>query len=214
MGLRADRHHRDQRVVGVEHGGTVGRQRLDQLALGQGDLLLGAELPDVGPAHVEHQRDVGWGDRAQLGQVADSTRAHLQDQVARLPVGPQHRQRQAELVVEGPGRRHGGAGVGQHARQHVLGRGLALGAGDRDDPEPDALLTQSLEHDARQLLQRDPGVVDHHGGCTGRSRAEDSSGAALDRRHRVVVPVDVLAREGDEESARLRRPAVEERRSR
>ena len=84
-------------------------------------------------------------------------RAHLQDQVARLPVGPQHRQRQAELVVEGPGGRHRGACVGQHAGEHVLGRGLALGAGDREDPEPDALLTQSLEHVRARAPAAPPG---------------------------------------------------------
>ena len=49
VGAGARRHRQDPRVVGVEHGRPGGRvERVDDLALGERDLLLGAELADVG----------------------------------------------------------------------------------------------------------------------------------------------------------------------
>ena len=80
--LGAGGHRGHEGVVEVEHRRTVGPQRLDELALRHGDLLLGAELPDVGLAHVEDQRDVGRSDRTQLGEVADPTGSHLEQEVA------------------------------------------------------------------------------------------------------------------------------------
>ena len=82
------RHRGDQRVVGVEHRDPVVGQRLDELALGCGDLLLGAELAEVRLADVEHQRDVGRRDRAELGDVPDAAGAHLEDQVAGVGCRP------------------------------------------------------------------------------------------------------------------------------
>ena len=51
-------HRGDEVVVGVEHGGAVGGQRLDDLALGLRDRLAAAELPDVGGADVEDRGDL------------------------------------------------------------------------------------------------------------------------------------------------------------
>jgi hypothetical protein len=51
----AGRHREHQGVVRVEHRDPVVGQRLDQLALGHGDLLLRPELPEVRAADVEHQ---------------------------------------------------------------------------------------------------------------------------------------------------------------
>ena len=54
-GARGHRGH--ERVVGVEHGDAVGRQRLDQFALGLRDRLARAELAEVRGADVEHDAD-------------------------------------------------------------------------------------------------------------------------------------------------------------
>ena len=204
-------HGGHERVVGVEHGATVRGQGLDELALGHRDLGLGAELADVRLADVEHQRDVGRGDRAQLGEVADPACAHLQDEEAGPVVGAQHGQRQAQLVVERPGGGHGGRVVGQHPGQHVLRGGLALGPGDGDHRERAAALAPPGEDDPRELLECGLGVVDEHGGHPGGSTPQDRGGAALDRPRCVVVAVHPLTREGDEQAAGLGAAAVQER---
>ncbi|GAA3418895.1 hypothetical protein GCM10018952_56280 [Streptosporangium vulgare] len=61
-GAGALRHRGHQRVVGVEHGHALGGQRLDQLALGPGDLRLAAEDAQVGGADVEDHADPRRGD--------------------------------------------------------------------------------------------------------------------------------------------------------
>ena len=65
------------------------------------------------------------------------------------------------------------------------------------------LLAPPGEDDPRELLERGLGVVDEHGGHPGGAAPEDRGGTALDRARRVVVAVDPLAREGDEQAARL-----------
>src|SRR5205085_746656 len=71
----------------------------------------------------------------QLRDVAPPASPHLDDQVAGARVGAQHRHRHAQLVVERAARGDGGALGGEDGGEHVLGRGLALRAGQRDDRE-------------------------------------------------------------------------------
>ena len=128
----AGRHREHQRVVGVEHRDAVVGQRLDQLALGYGDLLLRPELTEVRAADVEHQRRRraarsrrarrcarrrGRPSRAPGSRVDSSTRSTVSGSPSSL--------------LKEPRGRHRRAGVGQHLREHVLGAGLALGARDR-----------------------------------------------------------------------------------
>ena len=93
-------HRPDQRVGGVEHREPIGRQGLDQLALGLGDRRLAAELAHVGLPDIEHHADLRRCDLAQVGDVADSPGPHLGDQVSGVLVDPADRQRHAELVVQ------------------------------------------------------------------------------------------------------------------
>ena len=58
-------------------------------------------------------------------------------------------------------------------------------------------------HVPGQQPERDDRVVDHDGGHAGRPGAEHRGGAGGDRAVGVVVAVDVLARDRDEEAARL-----------
>ena len=67
---RVSRKRRDARIVGVQHGGAVRRQRLDQLALGRGDAFDRIEKFDVRVADVGHHADVRLGDRGQLANLA------------------------------------------------------------------------------------------------------------------------------------------------
>ena len=129
-------------------------------------------------------------------------------------VDPQHGQRQPELVVEGAAGRDRRAGVGQHLGEHVLGAGLALGAGDREHRQGVGRPATSARRPGRQRLQRRLHVVDDDRGHPGRTRAEDAPRRRPDRGRGVVVPVDVLARERDEQPGGLGAAAVEERRRR
>ena len=128
-------------------------------------------------------------------------------------VGAQHRQGKAELVVERPGGRDRGAGVGQHAGEHVLDRGLALRAGDCEDPRAVARLPQTPEHLPCELLQRGAGIGHEHRRHARGAGPEHGRCATLDRLGRVVVTVDVLPLERGEQPAAFRSPAVEERRA-
>ena len=108
-------------VVGVEDGGPVRPQAGDDLRLGRGDSLDGAEAAHVGVADHEDSGRVQGGDVGEVGDVARSGGSHLQDEVAGGLVGLQHGQRQTDLIVEaGPGR-HRGAGGGQELAGEVLG---------------------------------------------------------------------------------------------
>ena len=89
--------------------------------------------PGVGAADVEHRADPRRGDVAQLGDVADAAGRHLQHQVPGRLVGPEHGQRQAELVVEGADGGDRRAEPVDHLGGEVLGRGLARRPGDPDD---------------------------------------------------------------------------------
>ncbi len=57
-GCRARRHSGHQIVVGVEDRDAICRQRLDELALRDGNVFPRAELPDVGGANIEHHTDL------------------------------------------------------------------------------------------------------------------------------------------------------------
>ena len=124
-------HGRHLGVVGVEHGRAVGREGLDQLPLGLGDRLPGAEHAQVGLADVEDHPD-GWpGQAGQGGDVAGAAGAHLDHHRLGAGLDPGQGQGQADLVVERRLVGHGLQAGGQDGGEQVLGGGLAVGPGDR-----------------------------------------------------------------------------------
>ena len=127
-------------------------QRLDEFALGDGDPLGAAELAEVRGADVEHHADAGPGDPAEPGDVPGAAGAHLQHEEAGLLVGAEHGERQADVVVVGPGRADRRPRGGQHLAEQVLGRGLAGGAGDRQGRQPAG--HQPGVHPGRQAAER------------------------------------------------------------
>ena len=204
-------------VVGVEDGYSLGPQAGDDLRLGRGDSLDGAEPTHVGVADHEDPGRVQRGDVGEVGDVARSGGPHLQDEVAGGLVGLQHGQRQADLVVEaGPGG-HCGAGGGQELTSEVLGGGLAHRAGHRHHGETIALLgcrlAQCLQVGAGQRAEGRHGVLhedEPHGRVLGLPLGQSAAGglqvgddgadgAQVAGRSQVGVAVGALAVHGDEQ---------------
>ena len=204
-------------VVGVEDGDSLGPQAGDDLRLGRGDSLDGAEPTHVGVADHEDPGRVQGGDVGEVGDVPGSGCPHLQDEVAGGLVGLQHGQRQTDLVVEaGPGR-HRGSGGGQELTGEVLGGGLAHRAGHRHHGETLTALgcapAQPLQVGAGQRAEGRHGVLhedEPHGRRLGlplgQSAAgglqvgdDGSDGTQGPGRSQVGVAVGALTVNGDEQ---------------
>ena len=80
--------------------GAVRGQRREHLGLGRRDRLHRAEQLDVDRPDVGDHRDVGLGDRRQLGDLAGAAHRHLEHQHVGLRRRLEHRQRQPDLGVE------------------------------------------------------------------------------------------------------------------
>ena len=201
---RGDGRHRDDAsVVRVQHRDTAGADRLDQLGLRLQCLLDAAEAARVGQAHHQHDTHVRGDQTGQTRDLAGSGGAELADEEAGLRADAQHRQRRADLVVERAARRDGVALVLQDARQHVLGGGLAVRAGDADDPQLPARADGGHDH-PREVGEGRDGIRDD-------DLADGRVDASLhDRQHRTgldggldeVVAVGDLAGFRDEDVTR------------
>ena len=109
-----------------------GRQPGDQLGLGRGDRLDGAEQLEVHRPDADDHADVGLGDRGQLGDLAGAAHRHLEHQHLGARRRAEDLQRQADLGVEVRARGDRAAVRREQREQQVLGRGLAGRAGDAD----------------------------------------------------------------------------------
>ena len=139
---------------------------------------------------------------AQVAEVPDAAGAHLQHQEPGVRVGLQHGVRQAELVVERAGRRHGRAEPGAAA-----GAIRSLVVVLPDEPVmPTTVRSGSRSSTARAsrpIAVRQVGDHDRrHAGD--RAAAEHRDRAGGDGRGGEVVAVDLLAGERDEQAARGR----------
>lgn len=119
-------HRDDAGVVGVEDGGAAGCEAAHEFALGPCDGRARAELPDVGLADIEHDRDVGCDQAGEVGDVADVAGAHFEGEETGVRVGAQHGQGHAELVVARTVCGDGRPGARKDHGQQILGAGLAL----------------------------------------------------------------------------------------
>ena len=162
----------------------------------------------MGVAHAQLDGHVGGDDVRQVGDVAGTGGTHLQDKVARRLVGQQHRQGQANLVVE---RELGGDRrpvLAHDLEQQVLRGRLTDGSRHRDDIQVTAT-AQLLDVSARQRPQRlgrilddDLGhglvdlVLDDDGDCAARCRTghEGMTVGALTAARNVERPCLSLAR--------------------
>jgi hypothetical protein len=121
-----------KRLLGHDRGPTLG-QRRDDLGLRLRDLLDGAQQLEVHRADARDHTNVGPGDRAQLGDLAEPAHAHLADDDLRFLVDPRQGQRKADLVVVSALRGDRLRMRPTHGREDVLRRRLARRAGDPDD---------------------------------------------------------------------------------
>ena len=164
----------------------------------------------MGGADVEDDAHLGRGDLAQVGDVPDAAGAHLGHQEPGVGLESGHRERQPDLVVEVAVRRDGRTGRLQDLSQQVLGRGLALRAGDGRDPQ--AAGAPAIDLVARDPAQRQQRILGQQARA---SRVR--YGARNHSRHRPgrerggheVVSVGVFTREGDEERARLDQAGID-----
>ena len=129
----------------------------------------------------------------------------------------QHRQRRADLVVERGARRDGLALVLEDPGEQVLGRGLAVGAGDPDDAEvaahPRTRATTWRARSARAAIASATTIWRDRDAATTRSTMRDGR-AARDGGVDEQVAVGHLAGLGDEDPARARSAASRCRRRR
>ena len=127
-------HPPDPLVVGVEDRRAVGRQRLDELALGPLDRVERADPATGGRGWTAVTTPIrGRADRGQLGDLAADVHAHLEDGGLVLRAEAQDGQRQADLVVLVALALERPEAAAQDRRDRVLRRGLGDGAGDADD---------------------------------------------------------------------------------
>jgi hypothetical protein len=146
-------HGGDERIVGVEHRCAVGRQGLDQLALGRRHAGQVAEQLQMRSGDDGDDAHLRVGQLAQRCDVAWAPGAHLHHQrfdiVGRIAQG----QRDADLVVERPLARRGDQVRSQHPRHQILHGRLTHRTGDADDAGRHA-----VPGEAGQVVQRRPGV--------------------------------------------------------
>ena len=137
---RDDRRHRcaighggHPRVVGVEHRGAAGGQRLDQLALGPRRRRRSCRTSRVCTARDRVTTPiVGRAIAHSSAMWPTPARAHLDDDRLGAVRRVEQRERHAELVVERPLAGRGDQPLARMRRQQVLRRRLADGPGDAD----------------------------------------------------------------------------------
>ena len=132
-------HRRDARVVRVEDGPAVGRQRLDELALAGLDGLDRAGPRDMHAAHRGDDADGGPRQSRQERDLALRVEAHLEHRHLVLRAQAQQRQRQADLVVLVARVAQHPEASGQDLRRELLRGGLGERAGDAHDERREAV---------------------------------------------------------------------------
>ena len=202
---------RHQRIVGVHHRRGRGPQPPVELGLGLGHAVQRAEPFEVCRRHAGDDPDVGFGDLGETPDLAGAVHAELEDgddvgigqaeqgegqpdQIVLRARRPQHPARAERPLQDG--------------RQHLLGGGLAVAAGDRDDARTVAAAVEGGE-----VAEGRQGVAHHDDATSGHplfqrtfqdDRARATAGGVADEGVTVVR----VAPDGDEELPRRERPAV------
>ncbi|CAM5196482.1 hypothetical protein CDEN61S_04220 [Castellaniella denitrificans] len=196
-------------LVGREHRHAVGGQRLQHGAVLARHGLDRAHEFLVLALRVVHQRHRRLGDGGQHGDLARMVHAQFQHGGAVRRAQAQHRQRQADVVVEVAARRQASvlAAPGRQDRgDHFLGRGLAVAAGHCDDRHAE------LAPPGRgRAPQGQAGVAQHDLGQAGAGHRPGDDGRARPGpggRVQVVVAVEAFALERQEQRAGRQRAGV------
>ncbi|MCY1420462.1 hypothetical protein D9M71_360830 [compost metagenome] len=121
------------RIVAIEYRDAIGIQAFEDFALGLDDLVLSAELADMGGSGIGDDRHLRPGQTHGVGDLADARGAELDHRAAVIGADLQQGQRRAEVVVQvAAGGQHRATGA-QDAGEHLLDRGLTAGAGNGHD---------------------------------------------------------------------------------
>ena len=198
-----------QRIVTVEDGKPVRRQVFKYLALGLQDALPRvAQIFDVGIAHVGDNGDIGPHQSAQIAYLAKVVHARLDDRSLVLRRQVQQSQRRADVVVVVGLSLQGIVPLGQDGGHHLLGRGLAGGAGDLHHGQSEAAAIPGS-----QGAQGQTGVLHQHVGLMGQQLVwtagrQAALCAAGEGGVNIGVAVEALAGQGDKQLARRDGAAV------
>ncbi|EXI77992.1 MAG: hypothetical protein AW12_03079 [Candidatus Accumulibacter sp. BA-94] len=199
-------------VVGVEDSHAVFVETAVDAALFGGNRLQRTHPLQMRPLGIGHHGDAGASDSGQIGDLARMIHPHLDDRGAMRRVQLEQGERQTDVVVEvALGGQHRAVESDlQDARDHLLGGGLAIAAGHRQQRQREAIAPVG-----RQRTQRQAGLGNPKQGQTSDQQAigavcrhHRGSGATRHRRGEVVVAVEMLAAQGDEQLARGNCPTV------
>ena len=213
-GAEGDRHQPVVQVglerlgVGGDDGAIALAELGEDLGLGLGDRLQGAQELQVDGADVGDRRDVRLRDLAQLGDLPAAPHRHLQHQRLRLGRGTEHGQWQADLGVVVL--RAGMDAQGQDRVADVLDRRLAHRPRDPDDPAPELAPpgpSERLQRGERIGRGQHPAATVFRPalgrGARQGARAlrldHDAPGSGLERPRGELAPVGVLARQAEEQ---------------
>ena len=190
-------------IVCVDHGGVVGAERGEHLALALRDAFKAAEAFEVGRAGIDHQPDARPRDRRKMGDLAEVVGAHLDHGIAMRGFEAAQRQRHADVVVQVAARDETRAGAAEDRARHLLDRRLAVAARDADDRASEIAAPGAREgRERRQRVAHDHLRQRHRDrSCDQRARR-----AALERLGHELVRIEAIAAQRHEQRARLERP--------
>ena len=192
-------------IIRVDDRRRAGRETLNHLAFGARHTLQAAEALEVLRARIRDHADRRPCDAYQAGDLACPIGAHLHDREAMRGLETQHREGHADVVVEIAAGGEAAARLSENRCRHLLGRRLAVAAGDTHQRTGERLapaLRGALERRLR-VRHDDLGelrgllLVHQRAGCAGRHG----------RAHEFVA-VEARAVQRDEQLARRERARV------
>ena len=198
------------RVVPVQHRkAAVFFQAFEDFALGFGDLLQVAEMPDMGFLDIGDDGEVGADQPGQIGNLAEMVHAKLEHGVIRVPGEPGQTEWRADMIVQitraGMDRTKGG----KRCRQGILGAGLADAAGHG---QHFCRCARPGRH--RDIREAAENVFDHEQGSVAAQPVRDAADqccrrSGVKRGGDIIMTVDPFARQGDKQAARCDFAAVD-----
>ncbi len=197
-------------LVQEDERASVAAEPVVKLTFGGLDAFEGTETQQVGTADVGDQAVVRSADLDELGDVVGVAGPHFDDGNLRPGRDGQQRQGHADVVVEIALRGRDTVFPGQDGGNEVLGRGLAVGAGQADHRQfplpyvrtvPDGQFAQRGERvfdPDQSFVMADLRVMIH----------DRPGGAGIQRLEGVVVSVEILSAQGEEDFPAPDGPAV------
>ena len=192
-------------VVRVQHRRSSGLHVAEQLGLCRGHIVQRAQELEVRRSDVRDHAHLGIDEPRQQVDLAGSAHAHFNYRCPVPCLELQQRERHADMVVQVPLVLEHRSLLLQDGGDHLLGRGLAVAAGDADEGNRMLLAVHQghlLEREERVLhgedvLQPAQAVI---AGLQGRAVHQRAPGALLDRIGNEIVAVETVALEGHEQT--------------